>query len=147
LDNLENQTSNSGTGNSVSNAEFNLLKQQFEQFETVKQAVVHLKTATVPIIKENTVLKNQVENLKKELTEVKELVNLLQNLTMDNSQKILDLTMNNNFENTNEINFTNIESFEEILSDLKEIPEEGEQNEIIGNNLKQMIESELNIDM
>jgi len=145
LDALENQQTNTGT--SISNSEFNLVKQQFEQFETVKQAVVQLKTATIPIIKENTTLKTQVENLKKELLEVKELVVVLQNLTMDNSQKILDISMNNNLENTNEINFANIESFEEILSDLKEIPDDGEQNEIIGNNLKQIIESELNIDM
>ena len=40
------------------------------------------------ILKDNKDMKTQVENLKKEIDDTKELVNVLQNLTMNNSQKI-----------------------------------------------------------
>ena len=73
----------------------NIIKQQFE---TVKQTAIQTKTSTIGLAKENVALKTQVENLRKELTETKELVAALQNLTMDNSQKILDLSIGANIE-------------------------------------------------
>jgi hypothetical protein len=138
------------TTGSVSSPELNVLKQQFE---TVKQAAVQSKTSTVNLAKENIALKTQIENLRKELTETKELVSALQNLTMDNSQKILDLSMGNNMEYEGDFTSLQNESNMEQLGDgmttaefieLEDSQDDYEQNEIIGTDLKQLIESELN---
>ena len=67
------------TVSSGSNQDIALLKQQFD---TIKPIVVQSKTT-------NNALKQQIEGLKTELIETKELVIVLQNLTMDNSNKIL----------------------------------------------------------
>jgi hypothetical protein len=126
---------------SVSSPELNLLKQQVE---TLKQAVVQTKGSTVSLVKENTALKTQMDNLKKELTETKELLVALQNLTMDNSQKILDLTMGN----TGEFNSTDMATLDAIdVGNFSDLQDDNEQNDIIGTDLKQLIESELNTSM
>jgi hypothetical protein len=140
------------TSGTSSSPELNLLKQQFE---TLKQAVVQSKGSTVTLAKENVALKTQIENLKKELTETKELVTALQNLTMDNSQKILDLTMGDtgdyagDYNETDMVAFTNLQDGTEVgnFTDLQELQDDSEQNEIIGTDLKQLIESELNTGM
>jgi DNA replication initiation complex subunit (GINS family) len=138
---------------SVSSPELNLLKQQFE---TVKQAAVQSKTSTVHLTKENIALKTQVENLRKELIETKELVTALQNLTMDNNQKILDLSIGKNVEYdcdfTSLRNDSNMEQLVDGMTsskftDLADLQDVIEQNEIIGTDLKQLIESELNSDV
>jgi hypothetical protein len=140
LDALENKPATTNvTTSSVSNSELGLLKQQFE---TVKQAVIQQKGSTTNLTKENVMLKTQLENLRKELTETKELLTALQNLTMDNSQKILNLSMgitddfeeqeDNQLLSSND-GFTNLEDLED-------------DNNIVGTDLKQLIESELNID-
>jgi len=135
---------------SVSSPELNVLKQQFE---TIKQAAVQSKTSTVNLAKENIALKTQLENLRKELTETKELVAALQNLTMDNSQKILDLSMGTTMEYegdfTNLQNDSNMEQLGDGMTnndftELDDLQDDNEQNEIIGTDLKQLIESELN---
>jgi len=130
----------------VSTTELNLLKQQVN---TLKQAVVQTKGS---LVKENTTLKTQIENLKKELTETKELVTLLQNLTMDNSQKILDLTIGTTTEytgNFNESDVVSLTSYQDEIqtTNFTDLQDDNEQNEIIGTDLKQLIESELNNDM
>lgn len=133
----------------ASTPEVNLLKQQFE---TVKQAVVQTKGATTALVKENAAFKTHIENLTKELTETKELLSTLQNLTMDNSQKILDLSMggsieytgdleDNELENLPDNNFTNLQ---DLIQDLQD---DGSNDGIIGTDLKELIESELNVDM
>jgi hypothetical protein len=133
----------------ASNPELNLLKQQIE---TIKQAVLQSKNSTVALVKENTALKTQVENMRKELYETKELVGALQNLTMDNSQKILDLSMGTTMEYADEsdmIPFTSLQDGIESVNftDLQDLHDDSEQNEIIGTDLKQLIESELNTGM
>jgi hypothetical protein len=147
LDALENKPSNVSSGNlisSVSNSELGLLKQQFE---TLKQAVIQQKGTSTGLVKENVALKTQVENLRKELTETKELLAALQNLTMDNSQKILNLSMGitNEEDGGEELldeqfilssdGFTNLEDLENLEED----------DDTMGTNLKSLIESELNI--
>jgi hypothetical protein len=147
LEDLEKRPASTG-----SNPELNLLKQQME---TIKQAVLQSKNSTVALVKENMALKTQVENMRKELIETKELVGALQNLTMDNSQKILDLSMGTTMEYTDEsgmMPFTSLqdgiesENFTD-LQDLQELQDDSEQNEIVGTDLKQLIESELNTGM
>ena len=105
LESLEKSSSTVSTG-SASGPEVTLLKQQFE---TVKQAVVQTKGATVTMVKDNKELKSQVDSLKKELTETRELMVALQNLTMDNSKKIMELSsgdfqnMDGQFEETEQL--------------------------------------------
>jgi hypothetical protein len=167
LEALEKQSSalnsNSNSLGNVSTPELNLLKQQFD---TLKQAVIQTKGTSTSLVKENVALKTQIDNLRKELLETKELLSALQNLTMDNSQKILELSVNgysvNGYENNN---FTDLQDLDGLQCDdgqnfngqnfneneLYEFNGDGvglqdfeEQNEIIGNDLKQLIESELN---
>ena len=153
LESLEKRSSSSN--GTVSTPELNLLKQQFE---TVKQAVVQSKGATTSLVKENVLLKTQVENLRKELTETKELLAALQNLTMDNSQKILELSVNDNVEYMNAFSEQPLGEFTDDLTDeltdlnesnvefthLEDLEETYDPNEIVGADLKQLIESELN---
>lgn len=94
LESLEKRSTTS-SGSSVSGPEVALLKQQFE---TVKQAVIQTKGATVTI-------KTQVDSLKTELIETRELLSALQNLTMENSQKLMGF------------DFQNMDGFSEQLLD------------------------------
>jgi hypothetical protein len=143
---LESLEKRSGTGITP---ELNLLKQQFE---TIKQTVVQTKSSSTTLIKENVLLKSQIENLRKELVETKELLGTLQNLTMHNSQQLLDLSKEiypENFNETNDVECT-VDQLADCdneftnLQDLKDLHDENESSEIVGNNLKQIIESELN---
>ena len=131
-------TSNSGQ---VANSDMGLLKQQFE---TLKQAVLQQKGSSTNLAKENVTLKTQIDNLRNELAETKELLATLQNLTMDNSQKILNLSMgiNEDYEGTFEDQMLQ----ESIPTDsgFTNLEELNDENEIIGTDLKQLIENELN---
>ena len=163
LESLEKRSTTS-SGSSVSGPEVALLKQQFE---TVKQAVIQTKGATVTI-------KTQVDSLKTELIETRELLSALQNLTMENSQKLMG------------VDFQNMDGFSEQLLDgdifldgnaliegnallnghalngnelkdsggseiqdsnlLKEIVGTG-LKEMVGTSLKKLIESEINAEL
>ena len=138
---LESLEKRSGTGTTP---ELNLLKQQVE---TIKQSVVQTKGSSTTLIKENVSLKSQIENLRKELVETKELLNTLQNLTINNSQQILDLSKVVYPENSNENNVDELvdgENLDNEFTNLEDLNDENESSEIVGNNLKQIIESELN---
>jgi hypothetical protein len=131
LESLEKRSGSSA--GSASGPEMNLLKQQFE---TVKQTVVQTKSATTTFVKESKDLKFQVDALKNELSETKELLTALQNLTMDNAQKIMDISANMP------------EGFETDFGEttkLTDLNDDNEQNEIVGTNLKELIESEMNL--
>lgn len=71
-----------------SSPEVSLLKQQFELFK--QTTLVQTKGTINSLIKDNKELKNQVDIVSNELTQTKELVTVLQNLTMDNSSKIME---------------------------------------------------------
>lgn len=138
LESLE-KRSGSTTG-SASGPEMNLLKQQFE---TVKLAVVQTKSATTTVAKESKDLKIQVDSLKTELSETKELLTALQNLTMDNTQKIMDISSNM----PDGFTFDSAQNFDETTVDftqLTDLNDDSEENEIVGTNLKELIESEIN---
>jgi hypothetical protein len=129
LNSLENSPTSS---DSTSSHEVNLLKQQFE---TVKQAVVQNKNSNATLSNQNGLLKTQIDNLRKELKETKELLATIQNLTLDNSQKILDLS-NTDYNTTNlhDIEVTDLDNNEQLNDN---------DNEFIGTDLKQLIENEL----
>jgi hypothetical protein len=115
LSDLENRTVISGSSTAAATSvEFALLKQQVEAMSKQNKG-----------IKEVSNLKSQIEELRNELTQTKELINVLQNVVLENSQKILDLSLS---------------------YDDQEQEQEQDQNEIIGNDLKEIIENELNID-
>lgn len=129
IDALEKKPSSTASGPG-SNQDIALLKQQFE---TIKPIVVQSKTT-------NAALKQQIETLKAELVETKELVTALQNLTMDNSNKILAFTSIYGMEN-------NADGLEDVLEEQElDISPADESDEIIGTNLKELIEQEFNAD-
>ena len=84
LESLEKRSS--ASSGSVSGSEVNLLKQQVE---TVKQAVIKSNSVTANLAKDNEELKTQVKYLKNKLIESKELLYALQNLTINNSEKLI----------------------------------------------------------
>ena len=139
---LESLEKRSGTGITP---ELNLLKQQFE---AIKQSVVQTKGSSATLIKENGSLKSQIENLRKELVETKELLSTIQNLTINNSQQILDLSKDVYPDNFNENNDTegtvDVTPLDNEFTNLQDLHDDNESSEIVGNNLKQIIESELN---
>lgn len=149
LETLEKRsTSTSGT---VSTPELNLFKQQLE---TVKQAVVQSKNSTSNLIKENILLKTQIDDLKKQLSDVKGSLESLEKLTLENSQNILNLSMKkddynvgfnefNNVENLDEFQNYELQNYELQNDELEESLYDNEQPEIIGTDLKKMIENEL----
>jgi hypothetical protein len=126
-----------------SNQDIMLLKQQFE---TIKPIVIQSKNTL-------SALKQQVDILKTELNETKELLTALQNLTMDNSNKIM--AFNSVFNNDSTFfNDAEPEELQEEEEQGTEFEGEGEYeisldpninvNDIMGNNLKELIEQEFN---
>jgi len=86
------QPGSTSTGQSASGPEIALIKQQIE---TLKPVVVQTKNATTVLVKENKDLKQQIEELKRELEGTRETLTALQNMTMDNSQKLMLMSMDN----------------------------------------------------
>lgn len=103
-----------------------------QQFETIKPVVVQSKNSI-------TSFKQQFETLKTELNETKELVSALQNLTMDNNNKILAL---------NSIFLEGAAGDNELIDDLEESASEEEESgdQIVGTDLKELIEQEFNLE-
>lgn len=140
LESLEKRSSTS------SGTDVNLLKQQFE---TVKQALVQTKGATTTIVKDNKDLKIQVANFKNELSETKELLNALQN-EMKEIKELLKFSTNigNTFNEEYDNEGYNSTYDDEQLNDnnnyTNELEQEQEQEEIVGTNLKELIENEMN---
>jgi hypothetical protein len=135
IDALEKKSATTSIGAPGSNQDIALLKQQFE---TIKPIVVQSKNT-------GAALKQQIESLKTELAETKELIAALQNLTMDNSTKILAL--NSVF--TQDGNMFSEDGLEQDFStqdDLGDVVEDVElaSEEIVGTNLKELIEQEFN---
>ena len=115
----------------TSSPEVNLLKQQIE---ALRQNIIHNKSISV---KENKDLKLEIENLKQELFQTKELLSSIQKITIENNGKIIELSMN----------FYTEENFEENDNDDKlDVLQEAQyvNDGIVGIDLKQVIEGEIN---
>lgn len=150
----------------VSNScpEVNMLKQQLE---AIKPTIAQSKTSTVSLAKENKDLKDEVNALKQELSQLKE--NLLGRIdALEMSLTMDDMDMGNveeqlqveNMNGDGEQEQLNVDENEEVHDDYDEetfeehvedivnnIPVDNltiTTNEIIGTDLKQMIEQELN---
>jgi len=91
LESLEKRNAASSAAG-ASSPEIILLKQQFE---TIKPILTQTKSSTNALVKEHKDFKSQFDALRNDLEETKELVIALQNLTMDNSQKLLAFDMSN----------------------------------------------------
>lgn len=138
IDSLEKKPTSvtAGSGATSSNQDIALLKQQFD---TIKPIVVQSKNT-------NIALKQQIDALKTELAETKELLVALQNLTMDNSNKIMAF---NSIYGVEHQDFADEgEEFVEeefVDGDLLESDEPTEtSDELVGTNLKELIEQEFN---
>jgi hypothetical protein len=135
LESLEKRSPSTG----ASSPDVALLKQQFDG---IKMSFAQSTKVNAILTKEQKEHKQQIDALKSELSETKELLNALQTLTMDNSQKIFAIM-----------------SGEEVVLDAAEDEDEGEvendvdadaqddedeDSELVGTDLKGLIEQELN---
>ena len=107
LESLEKRNAASSAAG-ASSPEIILLKQQFE---TIKPILTQTKNSTNAIVKEHKDLKSQFDALRNDLEETKELVIALQNLTMDNSQKLLAFDMSNDHV---------LDGFDQSLNDMED---------------------------
>jgi hypothetical protein len=137
IDALEKKPSSSSSSSSSgsSNQDVAILKQQFE---TIKPIIIQSKNTSAS-------LKQQIDTLKVELNETKELVVALQNLTMDNSNKIIAL---NSIFNANsdeiDIDNTGLDGGDFQLDPDTAIEELDQSGVFVGTNLKELIEQEFN---
>ena len=133
LESLERRSSTTA-GSTASGPELALIKQQMETF---RQSIVQTKGT---VSKENKELKSQLDTLKQELTETKELLNALQNLTMDNSQKLLAFSLEgDNMDGMMELPDAEFDGTEELHGG-----EEIMGTDFMGTDLKTLIENEMN---
>jgi hypothetical protein len=142
------------TSGNVSTPELNLIKQQLD---TIKQVVIQTKSSTANLVKENILLKSQMDNFKKELFESKELLESLHKITLENSENILNLSIKNTdgYNEQNMVNLDELQSYElqndELQNDELQNDElqndELQNDEFIGTDLKKIIESEINLEM
>jgi hypothetical protein len=138
LESLERRSSTT-SGSTASGPEMSLLKQQMETF---RQSIVQTKGT---VSKENKELKTQMDTLKQELTETKELLSALQNLTMDNSQKILAFSLEgDNMDGMMELPDADFDGTEELHGVNEFSTNEFSGNEFMGTDLKTLIENEMN---
>ena len=141
------------TSGNVSTPELNLIKQQLD---TIKQVVIQTKSSTANLVKENILLKSQMDHFKKELFESKELLESLQKITLENSENILNLSIkptdeyNSDFNEQNMVNLNDFQNVDFQNDDFQNVDfqnDEFQNDEIIGTDLKKIIESEINLDM
>lgn len=148
LESLEKRPTNLQTTGSATTpalvGDINLLKQQFG---AIKNATIQCKNAIVSLTKENKDLRTQMENLRQELDETKSSIENIQNTVVDLNNKfimmpIMDTNISTNF---SELDFGNIEYNPNDLENSQDTYINGD-NEIIGTNLKELIEKEINFE-
>ena len=126
-------TSNSSSNNNVSSLEVTALKQSTD---VLKTAIAQSKSSYTSLLNEHKALKQEVERLKGELVS-------LQSLTMENNQQIVKLSLVVN------VDGAELEEGGELEDlDNQEDTEDGEINdndEIVGTDLKDLIEKELKL--
>ena len=148
LESLEKRSTTGSTAGSASGPEVALLKQQFE---LIKQTAIQSKSSTVTLVKENKELKNQLDNLTKEMIETKDTLNAIKQLVMNNSEDLIKLSCGD----FNTRQFGESEMFEGNMdyntlletSNITDLQEDGDSDEIVGTNLKELIESEINANL
>ena len=129
--------------NSIIVNDVNMLKQQFDP---IKNATIQCKNVVVNLTKENKELKIQIENLKQELCETKLIIENIQSSVIDLNNKFIMMPIIN--DNNSNMDFSNIDfgNLEYTANDLEYTDNENNDNEIIGTNLKELIEKEINFE-
>ena len=148
LESLEKRSTTGSSSGSASGPEVALLKQQFE---IIKQTAIQSKSSTVTLVKENKELKNQLDNLTKEMIETKDTLNAIKQLVMNNSEELIKLSCGD----FNTRQFGESEMFEGNMdyntlletSNITDLQDDGDSDEIVGTNLKELIESEINANL
>ena len=120
------------TSSSASSLEVTALKQNIE---VLKTAISQSKSSVVGLTNEHRVLKNEVEALKSELA-------ALQSMTMENNQQIMQLSLAVDLDP--ELDLEVISNNEESNDDASE-ENETTSTEIVGTDLKELIEKELKL--
>ena len=137
LESLEKRSPSTGT----SSPDVALLKQQFDG---IKMSFAQSTKVNAILTKEQKENKQQIDALKSELSETKELLNALQTLTMDNSQKIFAIMSGEDIAlDGAELDAT--EGEDEGDTDANaDAQDEDDESEVVGTDLKDLIEQELN---
>ena len=128
------QVQNNGPTNSL---EVAALKQSTD---ILKTAISQTKSSITVLTNENKSLRQEVEALKAELS-------ALNNLTMENNQQIMKLSLAVDIDN-NEMDEgldDNLEDFENGVEDGNNSADINDNTEIVGTNLKDLIEKELKL--
>ena len=130
-------TSATSATTSASSLEVNALKQNVE---LLKSALSQSKSSINVLSHEHKTLRLEVESLKAELVS-------LQNLAMDNNQQILKLSLAIDLEGDDALNLEDVtdddnDNLNDNLNDNSN--ESTSKNEIVGTDLKELIEQELN---
>jgi hypothetical protein len=126
-------TNTSATSSSASSLEVTALKQNIE---VLKTAVSQSKSAVVGLTNEHKALKNEVEALKSELA-------ALQSMTMENNQQIMQLSLAVDLDP--ELELEEASNDEESNDDASEEASTTNTTEIVGTDLKELIEKELKL--
>jgi hypothetical protein len=144
---LEALEKRSSVSSGVSGPELTLLKQQVETFKPI---LTQTKNSTATIVKEHKDIRVHMDTLRTELEETKELVIALQNLTMDNSQKLLAISMSSDqllegFDqpidmDAAEMDVAEMETAADIYEDMVE------QDDSTAIDLKELVKQEFNLE-
>jgi len=148
LESLEKRSTIGSVTGSSSGPEVSLLKQQFE---IIKQTAIQTKSATATLVKENKEFKTQIDYLTKEIAETKETLSSLQRLVMSNSEQLIELACGD----LNPEKFGLSEMLEGDMdyntlletSIMPDLQDEVDTDELMGTNLKELIESEINANL
>ena len=138
LESLEKRSPSTGT----SSPDVALLKQQFDG---IKMSFAQSTKVNAILTKEQKENKQQIDALKSELSETKELLNALQTLTMDNSQKIFAIMSGE--EVVLDAAEDEVQDEGDVDADAEndaDAQDEDEESELLGTDLKGLIEQELN---
>ena len=161
VDNIEKSLEN-GANNQIDNSIASINPTELAaiktQLETIKQSIIQFKGISATLANDNKGLKAQIEKLRQELGEYKQLLNVIQTTSLENSQKLLVMELNAVPQNTIPLDKVTMEYMDEddympntfFLANDENASEETtnvhftDQNEIVGLNLKEAIEFEIN---
>jgi len=125
------------------------------QLETIKQSIIQFKGISATLANDNKGLKSQIEKLRQELGEYKQLLNVIQTTSLEHNQKILELELSV-VPNTGiplDLEEHDHEDLEEVDGEIQStfsLANDGNdvsiltQRELLGIDLKEAIELELN---
>jgi len=129
-------TNTNNTNSANSSLEVTALKQNFD---VLKTAISYSKSSLAALTNEHKALKQEVEYLKSELAS-------LQGLTMENNQQIMKLSLAVDLDGDADLNLEE-DGLEDLSNDNNDNDNtsDNDNNEIVGTDLKDLIEKELKL--